>query len=51
MSPPQMLKSSIGSFPKLGGGGYFFEGPHNKAYNILGSILGSPPFGSYQFVN
>ena len=35
--------------PKIGG--YFFEVPHNKAYNILGSVLESPQFGSYQFVN
>ena len=25
--------------------GYFFGGPHNKDYNISGSILGSPDFG------
>ena len=27
---------------------YRFGGPHNKDYNILGSILGSPCFGNYQ---
>ena len=32
----------MGGFPKLG---VPFWGPHNKAYNILGSILGYPNFG------
>ena len=30
-------------FPKIRG--TFFGGPHNKDYNILGSILGSTYFG------
>ena len=29
----------IWGFPKIGA--YFFGGPHNKDYSILGSILGS----------
>ena len=29
-----------GGFPKIGG--YHFRGPHNKDYNILGSIVGGP---------
>ena len=33
---------SCGGFPKIG---VPFWGPHNKDYNILGSILGSPHFG------
>ena len=34
-----------GEFPKLG---IPFWGSHNKGYNILGSILGSPPIlGNY----
>ena len=27
--------------------GYFFGGPYNKDYSILGSILGSPILGNY----
>ena len=27
---------------------YPIGGPHNKEYNILGSILGSPLLGNYQ---
>ena len=26
--------------------GYFFGGPHNKDYSILGSVLASPYFGN-----
>ena len=33
----------IWGFPKIRG--YFFGGPHNKCYSILGSILGSPYLG------
>ena len=29
--------------------GYLFEGPHNKDYSILGSILGSPYFGKLPY--
>ena len=28
---------------------YFFGGPHNKDYSILGSILGPPILGNYHF--
>ena len=28
---------------------YFFWGPHNKDYSILGSILGPPILGNYHF--
>ena len=34
----------------LYGGWYQFGGPHNKDYNILGSILGSPYFGQLLYV-
>ena len=34
-------------FPKIRG--YHFGGLHNKDYNILGSILGSPYFGKLPF--
>ena len=37
----------FGGFPKLGG--TFLGGPHNKDYNMLGSILGSPCFGKLPF--
>ena len=30
--------------------GYFFGGPHNKDYSILGSILGSPYFGKLPLI-
>ena len=32
---------------------YHFGGPHNKDYNIFGSILGSPNFGKlpYDFLS
>ena len=33
-------RKAIWVFPKIRH--TFFEGPHNKDYNILGSILGSP---------
>ena len=36
----------FGGFPKLW---VLFGGPHNKDYNILGSILGSPYFGKLPF--
>ena len=29
--------------------GYYFGGPHNKDYSILGSILGFPYFGKVPF--
>ena len=29
--------------------GYFFSGPNNKDYSILGSILGSPYFGKLPY--
>ena len=31
--------------------GYLFGGPHNKDYNLLGSILGSPFLGNYQMTS
>ena len=31
--------------------GYLFEGPDNKDYSILGSILGSPYFGELPTLN
>ena len=31
--------------------GYLFEGPHNKDYSILGSILGSPYFGKLPYTH
>ena len=40
------LKHKINkNVPKLG---LPFRGPHNKDYDILGSILGSPILGNYQ---
>ena len=29
--------------------GYYFGGPNNKYYNILGSILGSPNYGKLPY--
>ena len=29
--------------------GYFFGGPYNKDYSILGSILGYPNFGKLPY--
>ena len=39
--------AKIWGFPKIRG--YHFGGPHNKDYNILGSILGSPNVGKLPF--
>ena len=36
-------------FPKLGGVPLILEGPHNKDYRILGSILGPPYFGKLPY--
>ena len=40
---------TYGGFPKLGVSfwGFSVWGPHNKDYDILGSILGSPYLGNY----
>ena len=42
-----LLVGPYGGFPKLGG--LPFLGPHNKDYNIFGSILGSPYFGKLPY--
>ena len=42
------LLGTIWEFPKIRGS-YQFEGPHNKDYNILESISGSPYFGKVPY--
>ena len=39
----------VWGFPKIRG--TFLEGPNNKDYSILGSILGSPYFGKLPFLH
>ena len=39
--------ADIWGFPKTKG--YHFEGPKNKDYSILGSILGSPYLGKLPY--
>ena len=44
----EMETGSIGWFIRIRVSqiyGYYFGGPNNKDYSILGSILGSPHFG------